>query len=290
MCKQAVDAAQVDERAEVGDVLDGSLANLTDGDFLEQLLLLVLARDLDQLAAADDDVAAALIDLEDHAFDFLIDVVGDIGRAADVDLAGRQEDVDADIDQQTAFDLARDLAFDDVSFVMAGDDHFPRAHPVRLLARQDDLAGLVFHALEQDLDVLAGNRRRLVLPLVQGDQALGLVADIHDHLVADDLDDLARDNAANLEALTSAQDLFECVRAVFPGHQGRELVFIDIEFTKQITIYHVPVSSLFRPTRNEQGRSIAATASDDANGTRNHPGSAVPFGITSCATGRRKPL
>ena len=33
------------------------------------------------------------------------------------------------------------------------------------------------------------------------------------------------------------------------GDQGGELVFADIEFTEQITIYHVPVSSLFRPAR-----------------------------------------
>ena len=118
----------------------------------------VLAGDLDQLAAADDDVAPALVDLEDHALDLLIDVIGDVGRAADVDLAGRQEDVDADIDQQAALDLAGDLALDDVAFVIAGDDHLPGAHPVRLLARQDDLAGLVFHALEQDLDAVARRR------------------------------------------------------------------------------------------------------------------------------------
>ena len=69
--QQAVDAAQVDEGAEVGDVLDGALADLADVDLLEQLLLLRLARDLDQLAAADDDVAPALVDLEDHALDVL---------------------------------------------------------------------------------------------------------------------------------------------------------------------------------------------------------------------------
>ncbi len=106
--EQAVDAAQVDERAEVGDVLDGPLADLADGDLLEELLLLLLAGDLDQLAPADDDVAPALVDLQDHALDLLIDVIGDVGRAADIDLAGGQEDVDADVDQQAALDLAGD--------------------------------------------------------------------------------------------------------------------------------------------------------------------------------------
>ena len=110
MCKQAVDAAQVDEGAEVGDVLDRPLADLADLDLLEELLLLLLAGDLDQLAAADHDVAPALVDLEDHALDVLIDVIGDVGGAADVDLAGGQEDVDADVDQQPALDLARDAS------------------------------------------------------------------------------------------------------------------------------------------------------------------------------------
>ena len=150
------------------------------------------------------------------------------------------------------------------------------------LRDKHDLAGLVLHALEQHLDGLAGNRRRLVLPLVQSDQALGLVADIDDDLIADDLDDPARDNAANLEALTSAQDLIERVRAVLRRDQGRQLVFIDIEFAEQITIYHVPVSSLFRPTR-EASRDGASPQPhlDDRNGTRNHPGSALPSDITS---------
>ena len=221
MCKQAVDAAQVDERAEVGDVLDRALADLTDRDLLEQLLFLGFARDLDQFAAADDDVAAALVDLQDHALDLLIDVIGDVGRPADIDLAGRQEDVDADIDQEPALDLARDAALDDVSFVVAGDDHLPGSHPMRLLAGQDDLAGLVFHPLEQDLDLVAGRRGRLVFPLVERHQALGLVADVHDHLVAHDLDHPARDDAADLEALAPAQKLVERVGAVLGGHQGR---------------------------------------------------------------------
>ena len=40
----------------------------------------------------------------------LADVVADVGRPADVDLAGRQEDVDADVDEQAALDLAGDHA------------------------------------------------------------------------------------------------------------------------------------------------------------------------------------
>ena len=79
--QQAVDAAQVDEGAELGDVLDDALADLARLDLGEQLLLHLLALVFEQLAAADDDVAAGLVDLEDLALDGLADVVADV-RAA----------------------------------------------------------------------------------------------------------------------------------------------------------------------------------------------------------------
>src|SRR5262249_51723963 len=72
-------------------------------------------RDLVLLAPdPDDDGAAGLVDLEDLALDGLADVVGDVRQPADVHLADGQEDVDADVDQQAALDLARDVAADDV--------------------------------------------------------------------------------------------------------------------------------------------------------------------------------
>src|SRR5262249_45355745 len=92
--QQAVDAAQVHEGAELGDVLDDAAADLAGLDLVEQLLLHLLALVLEELAAADDDVAASLVDLEDLALDGAADVVADVGGPADVHLAGRQEDVD----------------------------------------------------------------------------------------------------------------------------------------------------------------------------------------------------
>jgi hypothetical protein len=213
-----------------------------------------LAGDLDELATADNDVAPALIDFEDHALDFLVDVIGNIRGAPDVDLAGRQKNVDADIDEQPALDFAGHLALDDIPFVIAGDDHLPGAHPMRFLAGQDDLAGLVFHPFQEDFDVVAGLGRRLVLPFVERDQALGLVPNIHDHLVADDLHHPAGHDAADFEVLTTAQELVELVFAIFSGHEGREFIVADIKFTEQVTIYH---SSKIRfpihPLRNREG-------------------------------------
>src|SRR4029079_5141724 len=111
--KQAVDAAQVDEHAEVGDVLHGALAHLTVLDVVEQELLLLLALFFEQLAARDDDVHPLRIDLDDARAHRLVQEVGDVVRAAQVDLRRGQEHVDAfDVDEQTALDLALDDALD----------------------------------------------------------------------------------------------------------------------------------------------------------------------------------
>ena len=204
--QQAVDAAQVDEGAELGDVLDHALADLADLDLVEELLLHILPLILEQLAAADDDVAAGLVDLEDLALDGLADVVGNVGRTADVHLAGGQEDVDADVDQQAALDLAGDHAGDDVAFLVLGDDVFPFLLPFGFAIAQDDGSQLVFNRVEQYLNLFAGLRRHhlvepFVVPFVDRDDAFALVADVHQHLIADDLNDPSGDDLVDLELL-----------------------------------------------------------------------------------------
>src|SRR5262245_62359373 len=61
--QQAIDAAQIDECAEVGDVLHHALANLLDLQFLEQGFAILLALPLDERPPADYDIAAGLLAL-----------------------------------------------------------------------------------------------------------------------------------------------------------------------------------------------------------------------------------
>src|SRR5256885_4193414 len=84
--QQTVDAAEIDEGAEVGEVLDRAAADLALGDLAEELPLHVLALLLDELAPRDHDVHAALVDLDDRALDLLADELADVGLAADRDL------------------------------------------------------------------------------------------------------------------------------------------------------------------------------------------------------------
>jgi hypothetical protein len=67
--EQAVDAAQVDERAEVGDVLDRAGDDLAFLERLHEALLGGVALLLDQLAPGDHDVVALKVDLEDRRAD-----------------------------------------------------------------------------------------------------------------------------------------------------------------------------------------------------------------------------
>ena len=89
--QQAVDAAEVHERAVVGEVLDGSLDDLALREVGDDFVTLLGAALFQHGSARDDDIAAPAIDLEN--LERLRDVHEwrDVPDRADVDLAPRQE-------------------------------------------------------------------------------------------------------------------------------------------------------------------------------------------------------
>ena len=153
--QQAVDAVEVDEGAEVGDVLDRALADVARGHLGEELLAALGAFLLDQFAAGQDDVLPLLVDLDDLEIVGVADVLGEVLRGEDVDLRGGQEGLDADVDQQAAFDDGFDFAGDGAAFVADGEDAFPVLLELGLLLGEDDHALLVFELLDQDVDLVA---------------------------------------------------------------------------------------------------------------------------------------
>src|SRR5262245_51108476 len=245
--QETVDAAQIDEGAELGDVLDHALANLPRLDLGEQLLLLLGAFVLDQLAPADDDVAAHLVDLEYLALDVPADVVADVWRPADIDLTGRQENVDADVDEQAALDLAGDGAGDDVAFFVLGDDVFPFLLPLRLAVAEDDSARFVFDSFQENLNGIADFGRRdlvraLIAPFVQGDHTFALVADIDPDFVANQVEHPALDDLIDgVFGFFGWQPVVIGIigRHIEGGGQfGLQVIFGQVELTEQIAIHH----------------------------------------------------
>jgi hypothetical protein len=84
--EQAVDATEIDECTEVGDVLDDALPHLILLELLHQLLALAGTLVLEDHSARDDDVAAALIELDDLELEPLAKELVDVWNATERDL------------------------------------------------------------------------------------------------------------------------------------------------------------------------------------------------------------
>src|SRR5678815_2230149 len=89
--EQAVDAAEIDECPEVGDVLDHALPDRLLLQLLHQLLALAAALGLEDHAARDDDIAAALVELDDLELELLAEQVVDVRHATQRDLRAGEE-------------------------------------------------------------------------------------------------------------------------------------------------------------------------------------------------------
>ena len=154
--QQAVDAAEIDERTVIGDVLDDAVDDLTFFEVLHQFLALLGARLFENGAARHDDVAAAAIHLEDLELLRHVHQRRDVADRANVDLRARQEgDGAVEIDGEATLDLIEDNAGD---LLVVGEgllELAPAFLAARLVARQHGLTECVFDALQVDLDFVA---------------------------------------------------------------------------------------------------------------------------------------
>ena len=210
--QQAVDAAEIDERAVIGDVLDRAVDDLAFGEVGDDLVALLGAALFENRAAGHDDVAAAAIHLQD--LERLRDVHQrrDVAHRANVDLAARQERHGAvEIDGEAALDLIEDDAVDLLVLLERLLELDPALLAARLVARDDGFAERVLDALEIDLDLVADARRRVAAVIgefLQRDAAFGLQTDVDERHVFFDRDDPALDDGA-FEGLVLAVGLVQ---------------------------------------------------------------------------------
>ena len=196
--KQAVDAAEIDESAVVGDVLDDALEHLALLEVGQQLGALLGPRLLEHGAARDDDVAAMAVHLEDAEFVRHAHQRRDIAHRADVDLAARQEgDGAREIDREAALDAAEDRSRDPLGLVECLLELDPGLLAARLITAQHRLAFAVFEPLEINFDLVA-DLDLGGLPafgkFLQRHAAFGLEADVDQRHVVFDGDDDAGDH------------------------------------------------------------------------------------------------
>ncbi len=96
--------AEVDERTEVDDRGDDTLADLARVEVREERRARLGLRLLEERAAREDDVVAVLVELEDLRLDLLAEVRREVAHAAELDERRREEAAEADVDDEAALD------------------------------------------------------------------------------------------------------------------------------------------------------------------------------------------
>ncbi len=201
--QEAVDAAEIDERTVVGDVLDHAVDHLALFEVLHQFLALLGAGLFEDRAARDDDVAAAAIHLEDLERLRVVHQRRDVADRPDVDLRARQEGHRAvEVDGEAALDLVEDDAVDLLVVLERLLQLAPALLAARLVARQHGFTERILDAVEEHLDLVADLELAFASgagKLAQRDAALGLQADVDDGHVLFNRNHLALDDGAFLK-------------------------------------------------------------------------------------------
>ena len=188
--QQAVDAAEVNERTVVGDVLDDAL---DDGTFLErreQLGAFFAHAGFHHGAAGHHDVVALAVELDHLEFEGLAFERGGVLDRTGVDERTGQEGADAvGHDGEAALDLAGDGAGDE----FAGFESLLEVHPgseaLGLVARENGFAEAVFGRFDchgNEVAGLHGHLAEVVLEFFDGHIGFGLEAGVHNDEVVFD--------------------------------------------------------------------------------------------------------
>src|SRR5207244_1745583 len=194
--EEAVHSIQIDERTEIGQVLDCAHDAVADFDAVEKLLPFFAALMFDDLAPAQHDIAAIVIDLDDFEIVGVADELLEIFRRNDVDLRGGKKCLDADVHHQPTFHDRLHLALDQsIAFVNAR-DLVPVLAVSGFFLREHDHAFIVLEALEQDIDFIADFERVGVFKFADWNHALRFVADVDQHFARAHFQNAALDDAA----------------------------------------------------------------------------------------------
>ena len=202
---QSVDPVEVDERAEVDDVRDRALDDLAGLQPVEDPLAILLALLLEHRAARQHDVVARAVELDHLALDRLAHVLVEVRHAADVDERRGQEAAHAEVDDQAALDDLDHGALDRLAGLGGRLDPAPGLLEAGALLGKDQPAVLVLLGEDERVDLfaerhlVAGVDRLADRQLGRGDDPFGLVADVDEHLVVVDPDDVAGDDVTLLE-------------------------------------------------------------------------------------------
>ena len=259
--QQAVDAAQIDERAVVGDVLDEAVDDLAFGQLGDDLGALLGARGFQDLAARYDDIAATAVHLQDLEGLRRVHERAHVAHGPHVDLAARQERHGAvEVDGEAALDLVEDDAFDLFLVVELLLEADPAFLAPRLVARQHGFAERVLRALDVDLDGVADLELALLAGQAEFAQlhpAFHLQSDVDDGEILLDRGDVP---LTTLPSKTSSSDIVSPSRAAKSSRVGLSSLLVVPTFV----LICAPQSCLFVPGHSCQWTGRTRTACGQA--------------------------
>src|SRR5579864_5378256 len=283
--KEPIDAAEIHERAIVGNVLDHTFDHLFFLETGNQRGAFFGAALFEHGAARNNDVAAPAIHFQYLKRLRLIHQRTDITHRTHIDLAaGKKRDRAIEIDGEAALDATEDHAGNARLLVEGALELDPAFFAPRLVARQHCLAQRVFDALEIDFDLVAdGNARRHAGhgEFLERHAPLCLQSDIDDGKVVFDGDDGSGDDGAFLGRL-GLEAGFEHGRKIVAAWR-RNCIGVFVNFGCGRVASHSVISNSYvyadrlcrwtsRTETNPRGRLSCQTSSrwpDEAAGSPN---------------------
>ena len=217
--QQTIDAAQVNERTVVGDVLDHALDHGAFRQRLEQLGAFLALRQLDDGTTRQHDVVATAVELDDLELEGLALVGGGVLDRTGVDERTRQESTDTvGHDGQAALDLAGDRTGDQIAGLQGEFQLHPGSQTLGAIARQAGFAEAVLERVDGNrykITFLNFQLATVVVELLDRHVALGFQAGVDDHVVVIDPDDFGGDHLTLPHLLALEGFLEEGGKAVF---------------------------------------------------------------------------
>src|SRR5262249_8559550 len=163
--QQTIHAIQIDERTEIGDVLDGAGYAVSDIDALHEFLAVFASLLLDDLASAEHDVFAVVVELDDFEIVRVADELLQILRRNHIDLRRWQKGLDPDVYHQATFDDRFHLASDQTVIFKNSNDFVPVLAVSGFLLRENNHAFFIFEPLQQHVDLVTNFQRIVIIKL-----------------------------------------------------------------------------------------------------------------------------
>ena len=198
--QQAVNAAEINERTVIGDVLDDAFNDLAFSKVQDQARACFCAAFFKDGATRHNDVATLAVHLEDLEGLRNVHERGDIAHGADIDLrAGKEGHSAAEVDGEAALNAAKDDAFNAGGLAEFSFKSIPGGFAACAVARQHGFTLGVFDAVDINFDFIANSEFSLLAggcEFAKRDAAFRLQANVDDgHVVFncghDTLDDAA---------------------------------------------------------------------------------------------------